>query len=270
MTYVFAVFIVLFLVVSVILKSPWGKGKLGEFIVNLSTRLFLDKATYHLVKNITLPTEDGTTQIDHVIVSRHGIFVVETKNMGGAIYGGEGQRQWTQAFGPNKYRFQNPLHQNYKHTRTLAEILGVPHETIKSVIVFVGNAKLKTKDKLPPNVMDRGLVVYIKSHQEEVLAEEQVQQVLAMIEDNRLARGLRTDREHVNHVRDIKAKKQVARISSERTETPSLAGAPPPCAKCGETMVLRTAKRGPNAGSRFWGCPRYPKCRTMVKIDSSP
>ncbi|MDX1757907.1 MAG: nuclease-related domain-containing protein [Marinobacter sp.] len=70
-----------------VIKSSWFKGKLGEFLVNASARLFLDKNRYHLIKNVTLPTEDGTTQIDHIIVSRYGVFVVETKNMKGWIFG---------------------------------------------------------------------------------------------------------------------------------------------------------------------------------------
>jgi len=61
-----------------VLKSAWFKGVAGEFVVNLSARLFLDKQTYHLIKNVTLPTEDGSTQIDHVVVSKYGVFVVET------------------------------------------------------------------------------------------------------------------------------------------------------------------------------------------------
>jgi len=58
-----------------ILKSPWFKGIIGEFIVNLSTKLMLNKDEYHLIKNITLPTDDGTTQIDHIIVSIYGASV---------------------------------------------------------------------------------------------------------------------------------------------------------------------------------------------------
>jgi restriction system protein len=35
----------------------------------------------------------------------------------------------------------------------------------------------------------------------------------------------------------------------------------PYCPDCGKPMVRRTAKRGPQAGSSFWGCPDYPACR---------
>lgn len=74
-------------IVVVIFKSSWFKDVIGEFVVNLSAKLMLDKNKYHLIKNVTLPTEDGSTQIDHIIVSIYGVFVVETKNMKGWIFG---------------------------------------------------------------------------------------------------------------------------------------------------------------------------------------
>jgi restriction system protein len=75
-----------------ILKSSWFKGVVGEFIVNLSAKFLLDKEKYHLIKNVTLPTEGGSTQIDHIIVSEFGVFVVETKNMKGWIFGSPNQK----------------------------------------------------------------------------------------------------------------------------------------------------------------------------------
>ena len=79
-------------IIAAILKTPWFKGIFGEFIINLSAKLFLDKEQYHLIKNVTLPTEDGSTQIDHIIVSKYGVFVVETKNMKGWIFGSPNQK----------------------------------------------------------------------------------------------------------------------------------------------------------------------------------
>ncbi|MEH6560385.1 MAG: nuclease-related domain-containing protein [Marinobacter sp.] len=74
-------------ILAAILKSPRFKGWMDECLVNISARLFLDKNTYHLIRNVTLPTEDGTTQIDYITVSPFGVFVVETKNMKGWIFG---------------------------------------------------------------------------------------------------------------------------------------------------------------------------------------
>lgn len=66
---------------AVVIKSAWLKGILGEWLVNLLIKFYLDKNVYYLIKNVTLATEDGTTQVDHIIVSKFGIFVIETKNM---------------------------------------------------------------------------------------------------------------------------------------------------------------------------------------------
>ena len=141
---------------------PTIKGWLGEFKVNLACRLFLDKNIYQLLKNVILPAGEGTTQIDQVIVSRYGIFVVETKNMTGLIFGREKESSWTQKVyrGPSR-KFQNPLRQNYKHTATLAEVLSIPAEKLFSVVVFVGDARFKTE--MPPNVVQHGeLISFIK------------------------------------------------------------------------------------------------------------
>ncbi|NOQ13266.1 MAG: nuclease, partial [Methyloprofundus sp.] len=73
-----------FFIIARLFKSAWFKGAMGEFMVNFSAKLFLDKG-HHLIKNVTLATQDGSTQIDHIIVSKYGIFVVETKNMKGWI-----------------------------------------------------------------------------------------------------------------------------------------------------------------------------------------
>lgn len=184
-----------------------GKGIVGEFFVNLFIKLFLDKKKYHLIKSVTLPTDDGTTQLDHIIVSRYGIFVLETKNYKGWIFGGEHQKQWTQQVYKVKNKFQNPLYQNYKHTRVLEEHLGLPDKSIKSVIAFVGDCSFKTD--FPANVTKgTGCIDYIKSFKDEVYTEEQVQQFIEAIEDIRLSRTLKTHVNHVKHVKEIVAQKE--------------------------------------------------------------
>ena len=87
----------------------WYKGWDGELTVKLGQWLFLNKKTYHVFNNVTLPMLDGgTTQIDHIIVSVYGIFVVETKNMNGWIYGKEKEPKWTQVFFSKKFPLGSP------------------------------------------------------------------------------------------------------------------------------------------------------------------
>jgi restriction system protein len=143
-------------------KSPYFKGWLGESAAGLSAKLFLPKDQYTTLHNVTLPTADGTTQIDHVIVSRFGVFVVETKNYKGWIFGSEHQPTWTQKIYRRTHKFQNPLRQNYKHLKTLESALGISPEVLHSVVVFMGECRFKTP--MPPNVCIGGAYTrYIKS-----------------------------------------------------------------------------------------------------------
>lgn len=237
---------ILFLVA--VLRTPWFKGVRGEFLVKSAARLSLPSKSYYPFHNVTLPTPDGTTQIDHIFVSRFGIFVVETKNMKGWIFGGDSQAQWTQTIFKKSFKFQNPLRQNYKHVKALQATIDVPSNAILSVVVFTGGSTFKSP--MPRNVTTgRGYITYITSFRDPILSVSQVQRAVLTIQTARLAPTRKT---HRRHVRQIKAR---ADHLAERK-----------CPRCGSSMVLRTAKRGSNAGNQFWGCSAYPKCRVVQNI----
>ncbi len=242
------------------LKTPFMKGVFGELQVNLMAKFLLDKSKYTLFKNVTLPTEDGSTQIDHVIVSRYGVFVIETKNMKGWIFGDEKQKTWTQKIYRHTSKFQNPLHQNYKHTQTLQAALNIEPNPIFSIVVFVGGSTFKTT--MPDNVVyASGYIRYIKNKILPVLTESEVKDICAQITTARLKPSLKTHRDHVKHVKTIVAEKQ-----RPIKVKPVLDNAVNSCPKCGEAMVLRTTSRGDNQGKKFWGCTGYPKCRTVKQL----
>lgn len=240
--------IVLLLFLITFLKTPFMKGVLGEFLVNVAAKLFLDKKKYHLFKNVTLPTEDGTTQIDHVIVSRYGVFVIETKNMKGWIFGGQNQKTWTQKIYRHTTKFQNPLHQNYKHTQTLQTALKLDPDKVFSLVVFVGDSKFKTS--MPENVVYAGgYIRFIKRKTRAILTDREVRAICNSIESGRLKPSIKTHRDHVRHVKTIVEDKQRQDDNA--------------CPDCGKPMIMRTAKRGANQGKQFWGCSGYPKCRIV-------
>jgi len=160
--------LLLLLAILAFLRISFMKGVIGEFQVNVLAKLFLDKQIYTLFKNVTLPTEDGTTQIDHAIVSRYGVFVIETKNMKGWIFGGQHQKIWTQKIYRHTSKFQNPLHQNYKHTQTLQSALGIEPEKLFSLVVFIGDSDFKTP--MPENVVYAGdYIRFVKSKHQPIL-----------------------------------------------------------------------------------------------------
>ncbi|UOA07348.1 nuclease-related domain-containing protein [Methylobacter sp. S3L5C] len=234
-----------------IFKTPFMKGMLGELFVNIVAKVRLDKRIYTLFKNITLPTEDGTTQIDHVIVSRHGVFVIETKNMKGWIFGDPQQKTWTQKIYRHTTKFQNPLHQNYKHTQTLQAALELDSGKVFSVVIFVGDSTFKTT--MPENVVYAGgYIRFIKSKKQLLLSDHEVAVICNKIKANRLKPSLRTHINHVKHVKTIVVAKQKQDESF--------------CLKCGKPMVLRTARSGVNQGKQFLGCTGYPACRAIKEV----
>jgi len=195
----------IFIVVK-IFKSNWFKGVMGEYLVNRSLSK-LPHSHYTLLKDVTLPTKDGSTQIDHVVVSTFGIFVVETKNMQGWIFGSENQRQWNQTIFRHKVKFQNPLRQNYKHIKTLEHLLGCNKEIFHSVVVFVGNCKFKTD--MPQNVTKvHGCIRYIKQFQEEVLTANECHEIIETINNIKFSRGVTTNRMHRKNVQTLVASKE--------------------------------------------------------------
>lgn len=216
------------------------KGWLGEVQVSIAKKLFLDSEFYTDVNNVTIPTTNGTTQIDHIIASPYGIFVVETKNMEGWIFGDEKNSQWTQSMFGKKSKFQNPLHQNYRHIKALSEFLGIDEGKFHSLVMFTSDCTFKTP--MPPNVMNHGYIPYIKSKTNILFSPQEVQDVITAIKTGMLPKTWKTSKEHVTGLKE--------RFESTTT-----------CPKCSGELMLRTVKSGAKAGSQFYGCSKYPSCR---------
>ena len=202
-----------------VLRSPRFKGWRGERAVQNTIRKQLNPLVYVDLHNVTLPTADGSTQIDHLIFSPYGLFVLETKNYRGWIFGSERQSQWTQQIFKKRSRFQNPLRQNYKHTKTIQELLGVAPEHVHSVIAFVGDCEFKTE--MPPQVTrGDGFVGHIQSFTQTVWSPEQMQELLDKLEAVRLQPGRATDQRHAAHVKELQAAKSPLQ-SKMQTKTPA-------------------------------------------------
>ena len=241
-------FALVLLLIPLILRSAWLKGRLGETKVNVGAELLLDQRVYRLIKNVTLSVGDGTTQIDQLVVSPYGIFVIETKNMKGWIFGDPNQAQWTQLIYRYKGKFQNPLRQNYKHVIAVQELLGIGSHQIFNVVVFVGDCTFKTP--MPPEVVQGvfALSKFIRSKRIPVLAEHELPGFIDSLLAHRLDPGLRTNLTHVQNVKRQASSSEVDAMA---------------CPRCGAAMVRRTNKR---SGEQFLGCNRYPRCRGTRSI----
>lgn len=189
------------LIIVTILKSATFKGWFGEKLVEKVANRKLPNDIYHDFQNVTLPTDDGTTQIDHIYVSKFGVFVVETKNYKGWIYGKVKDAKWTQNIYGKKHFFQNPLRQNYKHIKTLESLLNLPSDNFHSVIVFTGDCDLRSN--FPPNICRLGnFSDYILSFNEPKLDKNQVNHICELLAENRLEDTVKTRRQHIQNLKN--------------------------------------------------------------------
>ena len=216
-----------------------AKGLVGEKLTTAGMWLFLDQKVYRRIDDLIIPSANGTTQIDHVLVSTFGIFVIETKNIQGWIFGNENDSTWCQSIYGRKSRFQNPLRQNFRHLQCLAEFLGLDQKLFHSVAFFIGECEFKTP--LPSNVLASGLSSYVSSIRMQLLTPAQVDEVEQRIREFKAGSGLTKS----DHLASLKRRHSSATL----------------CPKCGGQLVQRTAKRSRKV---FLGCSNFPKCRHQV------
>lgn len=243
-----AILLIVLIVLLLVARLLRSRGKLGEYRVNTGLSSHLDKNVYRLIANVTLPVGDGTTQIDHLVVSRYGIFVIETKDMTGWIFGHPDHARWTQVIYGDRYRFQNPIRQNYKHVKAVRELLCLSRLQVIGVVAFVGNSEFRTT---MPSAVVQGvseLVDFIRSKRAIVFDEDELPRLIEEIQNSRLEPGRRTNIAHVQNVR---------RQMAERNQDPGA------CPLCGSVMVGRTNK---STGERFLGCTRYPECKGTLPV----
>ena len=220
------------------------KGWIGEKKTQFNLWLGLDSNLYQRFHDVIIPSSHGTTQIDHILVSPFGIFVVETKNYKGWIYGSEDQSTWTQVIYKSKHKFQNPLRQTHRHKKVLSKYLGVGESFILPVISFVGDVELKTE--LPTNVLTSRVSSYIKQFNEEVFSNDEVERITGLLSNVKSEYNI-SKSEHIQSLED--------RYSSDTI-----------CPKCGSNLVLREVKQGSRRGSQFLGCSSFPRCRFTKQI----
>lgn len=130
------------------LFAPFIKGVVGEQAVR--TRLLsLNQKKYSVVHDVIIADKDQLTQIDHIVVGRSGVYVIETKNYKGMITGSETAANWTQHLGKKRVSFYNPIKQNYGHIMALSSALCLPISIFTSLIAFSPEAKVKVEAKTP-------------------------------------------------------------------------------------------------------------------------
>ncbi|MFY9296134.1 MAG: nuclease-related domain-containing protein [Caldicoprobacterales bacterium] len=124
-------------------KTIFDKGNYGEFLTFTKLEKLSDQNK--LLTNLYIPRDDGTTtEVDLVMISPTGIYVFESKNYSGWIFGDEKNKNWTQTLeNGQKNRFYNPIWQNKAHINALKTVLNLNDDAFKSYIIFSERCTLK-------------------------------------------------------------------------------------------------------------------------------
>ena len=224
-------------------RGDWTESKVAKQLAKLP------KDEYIVLNDLMLPTSYGTTQLDHVVLSLYGVYVIETKNYTGTLIGNEKSEQWEQNINGFMYKTANALRQNKAHISAVRSHASVQANVpIHNIVVFANATKFDI-------FHEEGEVIYINDliptimrlrSVEPFYTQEQVQ-----IKANLLLEKNITDPElRKQHNQAANAAKYERRAKIESGI----------CPRCGGQLVIREGKYG-----QFYGCSNYPKCDFNVK-----
>lgn len=243
--YLYFLLLTSIIIISIILKinSQRIKGIIGEF--NVNTRLRFLGNEYIVLKDILIKSSNNSTsQIDEIILSEYGIFVIETKNYKGWIFGNEKSENWTQIIFKERYNFRNPVKQNWSHIYALKNILSnFPNIKYFPIVVFTGDVTLKKIESSIPVIYDNQINNTIKSlSSEKCISLKELMQIKSTLEFSEIKEKIIKK----EHIKTIKRK-----IINDKLKKENLI-----CPKCNSELKLKDGKY-----NKFYGCSNFPKCR---------
>lgn len=268
-------------------KTPYlfvrlNLGRYGEYLTYKNLRYY-EKEGAKFLFNLYIPKDSSrTTEIDVLMISPKGLFIFESKNYSGWIFGSENQRNWYQTLPQgrghsHKESFYNPIMQNRTHIKHLKALLEADMP-MRSIIAFSDRCTLKnvTVTDSDVRVINRCNVYSVVSSiiysiPQNLLDEHQIAEIY-----KKLHPYTQVDSSaKAKHVADVQ-KSSSSTIAHTSVQEPMYAQPIytaqqfTACPKCGGTLVLRTAKQGEKAGNQFYGCSNFPKCRYIKNLDKEP
>jgi len=236
------IFFLYFGFIQPIIHFILGKGKVGEMAV--ARKLNKLPEGYAKLHNVIIPNGKTTSQIDHIVVSPYGIFVIETKNYQGLIYGGENAEYWTQNIYGHKKQFYNPIQQNQRHIKALQHLLAeYPDVPLYSIIAFSNKASVSV-DATNASICNFSQIkkVILGYCNGSIISPTDINNITATIMQNQIS-GKEAEKVHTEQAKE----------TAYRKETKIANGI---CPRCGGKLVTLKGKYG-----YFTGCSNYPKCK---------
>ena len=241
-------------------KIEADKGREGEYLIYKNLAEY-EKQGAKLLFNCYIPTKTNKmSEIDVLMLHQSGIYVFESKNYSGWIFGSEHDEKWTQSllgkgYEAQKEHFFNPVLQNKLHIKHLCEFLKIKQEHVYSIIVFSDRCELKsiTLDNQDIKVLQLfqlkntvdGFFGKVVFSEEDILRLYDLLYPYTQLSEEK-------KQEHINH---IELDKEIREAKKGKI-----------CPVCGAELVVRTVKRGERKGHTFYGCSAYPRCHYTEKM----
>lgn len=238
------------IIVAIIVKKNMTQvvGFAGEYWVQKELNRL--PGEYLFLSDVMLEIDGKTTQIDHIVFSKYGIFVIETKQRNTYITGNEHDKYWIVKAGRKKHYMYNPIHQNYGHKKAIEQILGLEDKQVIDIVCVSGQANLRIKSNK---------VVRVERLVDRILfeKEEKIEDYVSMA--HRInAMNIVDKKYRKQHIEDIKEN------INNNTEELRKEVVMNRCPRCGNELVIRKGKTG-----EFVGCLSFPKCRYTKEIKKS-
>lgn len=277
------------------------KSKLENDITAVKAGIFGEDIILFELKNSHIPMfvlhdlyleyEGLSAQIDYLIITKRRQFVVECKNLYGNITINN-VGDFIRIIGNRKEGIYSPVTQSKRHLELIKQIRGAEkgnaltkslferhfYENYRSVVVLANpktilNAKYATKEIKSQVIRADQLIEYIRKVNKERDATDSSENDMEQLANYFLSkhRVCKTDYLEKYHSLMQPEQEKSAEVDVPQQPLTDISNKQeddvmPKCPKCGAPMIKRKAVRGNNAGSEFWGCSNYPKCRGIINI----
>lgn len=216
-------------------------------VASMLQRLPTDE--YIILNDLMLPTRYGTTQIDHTVLSTHGVYIIETKDYSGRITGNEKSEQWEQNIYGYRYKTANALRQNKAHIAAVRYHGHIGKQVpVHNIVVFA-----RTEDFTIYH--EEGEVICLNETLPTIDRLHTPEPILTIENISYIAECLR--KQNITDPEQRKQHNQAVRTNKYERQDKIEHGI---CPRCGGQLVRRNGKY-----SEFYGCSNYPKCDFTVK-----
>ena len=236
-----------------------------------------------VLHDLYIESEDGNSaQIDYLVITPYANFIIECKNLFGNIQiDNRGNFIRTIQYGRNTIRegIYSPITQNARHMQVLKQckaatkgvimraIFNANFEKYNIPLVVLANAKTVVNDRYAPKEVKNKVIradqlirvlkdtkTDVKSSKSEMI--DIGEKFLALNQENRKEYIKKFEAMKEEYTAGVQAQPQAANPQIDKKI----------CPRCGRELILRTARKGANAGMQFYGCSGFPSCRYTEKV----